>query len=41
VPLAAAQLNKVIEDASPLGKSYGQKIDPTKAPDFSAMSESR
>jgi membrane protein len=37
VLLAAAQMNKVIEDASPLGKNYGQKQDPTEAPDFAAM----
>lgn len=35
--LSAGQMNKVIEDASPLGKSYGQKIDPTVAPDFKSM----
>jgi membrane protein len=32
--LVAAQMNKVIEDASPLGKSYGQKVDPTRKPDL-------
>lgn len=37
VLLTAAQINKVIEDASPLGKNYGQKVDPTVAPDFEAM----
>jgi len=37
VVLAAGELNKVIEDASPLGKSYGQKTDPTVAPDFGEM----
>jgi membrane protein len=37
VLLSAAQMNKVIEDASPLGKNYGQKVDPTETPDFSAM----
>ena len=37
VMLAAGQVNKVIEDASPLGKSFGQKKEPTEAPDFSAM----
>ena len=34
VLLAAAQMNKIIEDASPLGKRYGQKTDPPDAPDF-------
>jgi membrane protein len=34
VLLAAAQFNKVIEDASPLGKSYGQKHDVPDAPDL-------
>jgi len=34
VLLVAAQMNKVIEDASPLGKSYGQRVDPTGAPDL-------
>jgi len=37
VLLAAGQVNKIIEDASPLGKTYGQKTDPTVAPDFKAM----
>jgi len=37
VLLAAGQINKIIEDASPLGKSYGQKTDPTVAPDFKTM----
>ena len=37
VLLTAAQMNKIIEDASPLGKNFGQKIDPTAAPDFEAM----
>ena len=37
VMLSAAQMNKVIEEASPLGKNYGQKIDPTITPDFKAM----
>lgn len=32
--LTAGQMNKVIEDNSPLGKSTGQKIDPTDPPDF-------
>lgn len=37
VLLTAGQMNKVIEDASPLGKNYGQKADTTDAPDFSSM----
>jgi membrane protein len=37
VLLSAAQVNKLIEDASPLGKNVGQKKDPTPAPDFEAM----
>src|SRR5262249_48171883 len=37
IVLTAAQINKIIEDASPLGKSFGQKIDPTDAPDYGAM----
>ena len=37
VLLGAAQINKVIEDASPLGKAYGQKTDPGVAPDLGAM----
>jgi membrane protein len=37
VLLTTAQMNKVIEEASPLGKNYGQKIDPTITPDFQAM----
>jgi membrane protein len=37
VLLGAAQINKVIEDASPLGKNYGQKVDPTVTPDFATM----
>jgi membrane protein len=35
--LSAAQVNKVIEDASPLGKNTGQKTDRTDPPDFQAM----
>lgn len=35
VLLAAAQMNKVIEDASPLGKQFGQKVDPTASLDLS------
>lgn len=37
VLLGAGQVNKIIEDASPLGKTYGQKVDPGIAPDFEAM----
>jgi membrane protein len=37
VILAAGEVNKIIEDASPLGKTYGQKSDPTVAPDFKSM----
>jgi membrane protein len=37
VLLTGGQLNKIIEDASPLGKNFGQKTDPTVAPDFAAM----
>jgi membrane protein len=37
VLLTAAQINKIIEDASPLGKNYGQKVDPTEPPDFKTM----
>lgn len=35
--LASAQVNKVIEHASPLGKSFGQKKEPPPTPDFQAM----
>ena len=37
VLLSAAQMNKLIEDASPLGKGIGQKKDIPPAPDFAAM----
>ena len=37
VLLASAQTNKVVEEASPLGKNFGQKVDSTEAPDFKAM----
>ena len=37
VLLSAAQINKLIEDASPLGKGIGQKKDVPPAPDFAAM----
>ena len=35
--LGAAQVNKVIEEASPLGKNFGQRTNPKEAPDFAAM----
>jgi membrane protein len=35
--LTAGQMNKVIEDASPLGKDFGRKTDPTVPPDFKAL----
>jgi membrane protein len=37
VLLAAGQMNQVIEQASPLGKNYGQKVDATEAPDYRAI----
>jgi membrane protein len=37
VLLTSAQINKVIEDASPLGKNYGQKVDPTEPPDLKSL----
>jgi len=37
VLLSAAQMNQVIEKASPLGKGEGQKKEPAPAPDFEAM----
>jgi membrane protein len=37
IMLSAAEMNKVIENASPLGKFQGQKVDPGTAPDFQAM----
>lgn len=37
VLLGSAQMNQVIEQASPVGKSKGQKADPTEPPDFSKM----
>jgi membrane protein len=37
VLLGAGQMNKLIEDASPLGKSIGQKTDPTVAPDLGSL----
>lgn len=37
VLLTAGQVNKVIEDASPLGKSRGQKVDPTEPLDLKSL----
>ena len=37
VVLASAQMNKVIEDASPLGKNYGQRVDATEPLDLKAI----
>lgn len=37
VLLTAGQINKIIEDASPLGKNYGQRANPAEPPDFSKM----
>ena len=37
VLLGAAQVNKIIEEASPIGKNYGQRTDSADAPDFAAM----
>src|SRR5262249_12842115 len=37
VLLTAAQMNKVIEAASPLGKDEGQKFDATRAPDLARI----
>jgi membrane protein len=37
VLLASAQMNKLIEDASPLGKNIGQRHEPTAAPDYDSM----
>jgi membrane protein len=37
VLLTAAQMNKLIEDASPLGRKVGQKTGAELAPDFEAM----
>jgi membrane protein len=37
VLLGAAQVNKLIEDASPLGKNIGQKREPLPTPDFAAL----
>ncbi|MDR3634418.1 MAG: YihY/virulence factor BrkB family protein [Isosphaeraceae bacterium] len=41
VLLVAGQINKIVEDASPLGKSYGQRRDPGVAPDFEGMKPER
>ena len=35
--LGAAQVNKIIEEASPLGKNVGQRTNPALAPDFASM----
>ena len=37
VLLAAGQMNKVIENASPLGKGPGQKLDATKPLDMASI----
>lgn len=37
VLLTSAQVNKIIEEASPLGKNYGQRVDSTDAPDLKAL----
>jgi membrane protein len=37
VLLVSAQMNRVIEDASPVGKKTGQKADPTDPPDFARI----
>jgi membrane protein len=37
VLLGAAQVNKIIEEASPLGKNQGQRTDVAVSPDFDAM----
>ena len=37
VLLGAAQVNKLIEEASPLGKNTGQRTDAAAAPDFASM----
>ena len=37
VLLAAGQMDKVIENASPLGKGPGQREDKTEAPNFAAI----
>jgi membrane protein len=35
--LGAAQVNRIIEEASPLGKNYGQRVNVSDPPDFEAM----
>jgi membrane protein len=37
VLLTAAQMNKIIEEASPLGKNPGQRTNVAESPDFDAM----
>jgi membrane protein len=37
VLLGAAQVNKIIEEASPLGKNQGQRTNVAVSPDFDAM----
>ncbi len=37
IMLGAAQMNKIIEEASPLGKNYGQRINVADKPDFESM----
>ena len=37
VLLGAAQVNKIIEEASPLGKGFGQRRDIAEAPNFAVM----
>ena len=37
VVLSSAQVNNVIEDASPLGKHYGQRVDATEALDMASI----
>ena len=37
VLLGSAQVNKIIEAASPLGKDVGQRVNPAEPPDFAAM----
>ncbi len=37
VMLTAAQVNKIIEEASPLGRKFGQKIDASELPDLEKL----
>ncbi|WP_169974060.1 YihY/virulence factor BrkB family protein [Tautonia rosea] len=37
VLLVSAQVNRVIEDASPVGKKTGQRVDPTSPPDLEQL----